>query len=266
MGIDPGTNYMGYGVVEVTGRELRSVVMGAIDLHKLTDPYAKLRRIFDRVGALVDEYAPREVALESPFFGENVQSMLKLGRAQGVAMEGRQPKSRWRHWSPAYWGSTTPPRSSTRPTAWPWRCAITSCRAARSTPHWATNATRGWAAAARPRRRTAANRGKNSSKRTPTANPNRFASTNPPLPTDTFSGSRPAAAPSFGAFPPPIRHFNYIPKFPDEIQLRIAILSNKFQSLCHQFKKTQKKFLTLRGGVMKKYLSLSTTYTIHISS
>lgn len=169
MGIDPGTNYMGYGVVEVTGRELRSVVMGAIDLHKLTDPYAKLRRIFDRVGALVDEYAPREVALESPFFGENVQSMLKLGRAQGVAMaaalcrdvpssntrraasssasraEGRQPKSRWRHWSPAYWGSTTPPRSSTRPTAWPWRCAITSCRAARSTPHWATEiATRGW--------------------------------------------------------------------------------------------------------------------------
>ena len=86
MGIDPGTNYMGYGVVEVTGRELHSVVMGAIDLHKLTDPYAKLRRIFDRVGALVDEYAPREVALESPFFGENVQSMLKLGRAQGVAI------------------------------------------------------------------------------------------------------------------------------------------------------------------------------------
>ncbi len=86
MGIDPGTNFMGYGVVEVTGRELRSVVMGAVDLHKLTDPYAKLRRIFDRVGALVDEYTPREVALESPFFGENVQSMLKLGRAQGVAM------------------------------------------------------------------------------------------------------------------------------------------------------------------------------------
>ena len=60
MGIDPGTNYMGYGVVEVTGRELRSVVMGAIDLHKLTDPYAKLRRIFDRVGALVD-YAPSRI-------------------------------------------------------------------------------------------------------------------------------------------------------------------------------------------------------------
>ena len=86
MGIDPGTNYMGYGVLEIEGRNVRSVVLGDIDLHKLTDPYAKLRYIFERVGALIDQYAPREVALESPFFGENVQSMLKLGRAQGVAM------------------------------------------------------------------------------------------------------------------------------------------------------------------------------------
>ncbi len=86
MGIDPGTNYMGYGVLEVDGRTLRSVVLGDIDLHKLADPYTKLRHIFERVGALVDEYHPRDVALESPFFGENVQSMLKLGRAQGVAM------------------------------------------------------------------------------------------------------------------------------------------------------------------------------------
>ncbi len=86
LGIDPGTNYMGYGVLEVEGRTLRSVVLGAIDLHRMTDPYAKLRYIFERVGALVDEYHPREAALESPFFGNNVQSMLKLGRAQGVAM------------------------------------------------------------------------------------------------------------------------------------------------------------------------------------
>ena len=86
MGIDPGTNYMGYGVLEVCGREVRSVVLGDIDLHRMNDPYEKLRYIFERVGALVDEYRPREVALESPFFGENVQSMLKLGRAQGVAM------------------------------------------------------------------------------------------------------------------------------------------------------------------------------------
>lgn len=86
MGIDPGTNYMGYGVLEVDGRDIRPVVLGEIDLHRMEDPYAKLRHIFERVGALVDEYRPREVALESPFFGENVQSMLKLGRAQGVAM------------------------------------------------------------------------------------------------------------------------------------------------------------------------------------
>lgn len=86
MGIDPGTNYMGYGVLEVEGRTLRSVVLGDIDLHKLKDPYEKLGYIFQRVGSLIDEYKPQEVALESPFFGENVQSMLKLGRAQGVAM------------------------------------------------------------------------------------------------------------------------------------------------------------------------------------
>lgn len=86
MGIDPGTNYMGYGILEVEGRTVSAVVLGDIDLHRLTDPYAKLQRIFERVGALADAYRPREVALESPFFGENVQSMLKLGRAQGVAM------------------------------------------------------------------------------------------------------------------------------------------------------------------------------------
>lgn len=93
MGIDPGTNYMGYGVLEVEGRTVRSVVLGDIDLHKLADPYAKLRYIFERVGALIDEYGPREVALESPFFGENVQSMLKLGRAQGVAMAAALSRS-----------------------------------------------------------------------------------------------------------------------------------------------------------------------------
>ena len=86
MGIDPGTNYMGYGILEVERGTVSAVVLGDIDLHRLTDPYAKLRRIFERVGALADEYRPQEVALESPFFGENVQSMLKLGRAQGVAM------------------------------------------------------------------------------------------------------------------------------------------------------------------------------------
>ena len=86
MGIAPGTNYMAYGIIEVEGNKLRSVVMGDIDLHTRSDPYRKLRYIFDRVSKLIEDYQPREVALESPFFGVNVQSMLKLGRAQGVAM------------------------------------------------------------------------------------------------------------------------------------------------------------------------------------
>lgn len=86
LGIDPGTNYMGYGVIEVEGRTLRPVVMGDVDLHSMSDPYLKLGRIFSRVAELVDSYSPAYVALESPFFGQNVQSMLKLGRAQGVAM------------------------------------------------------------------------------------------------------------------------------------------------------------------------------------
>ena len=86
MGIDPGTNFTGYGIIEVEGRTVRSVVMGDIDLHKMTDPYEKLRYIFQRVSSLINQYGPAEVALESPFFGANVQSMLKLGRAQGVAM------------------------------------------------------------------------------------------------------------------------------------------------------------------------------------
>ena len=86
LGIDPGTNYLGYGLLEVEGRTVRAVLLGALDLHKIADPYEKLTCIFNRLGALIDEYGPREVALEAPFFGENVQSMLKLGRAQGVAM------------------------------------------------------------------------------------------------------------------------------------------------------------------------------------
>jgi crossover junction endodeoxyribonuclease RuvC len=86
LGIDPGTNYTGYGVLEVRGNAPDCVVLGYIQLVRLADPYQKLRHIFERVGALIDEYQPHEVALESPFFGDNVQSMLKLGRAQGVAM------------------------------------------------------------------------------------------------------------------------------------------------------------------------------------
>lgn len=86
MGIDPGTNVTGYGLLRVEGRAASCIVLGDIDLHRIADPYQKLRYIFDRVSGLIDEYRPDEVALESPFFGKNVQSMLKLGRAQGVAM------------------------------------------------------------------------------------------------------------------------------------------------------------------------------------
>lgn len=86
MGIDPGTNVMGYGILGVNGKKPEVVVMGVIKLSKFDSHYLRLRRIFERVTSLVDQYLPDELAIEAPFFGKNVQSMLKLGRAQGVAM------------------------------------------------------------------------------------------------------------------------------------------------------------------------------------
>ena len=86
MGIDPGTIIMGYGLLEVKGQEAKLLGLGTINLNKFDNHYLRLRRIFDRVLGLIDEYHPDELAIEAPFFGKNVQSMLKLGRAQGVAM------------------------------------------------------------------------------------------------------------------------------------------------------------------------------------
>lgn len=86
LGLDPGTNIMGYGVVVVTGSKLNLLQYGVIQLGKFGNHELKLKKIFERVLSLVDEYKPDEVALEAPFYGKNVQSMLKLGRAQGVAM------------------------------------------------------------------------------------------------------------------------------------------------------------------------------------
>lgn len=86
LGIDPGTNVMGYGVIKVTGNKAELVVMGVIDMRKENDAYLRLGRIFERVTGIIDEYLPDEMAIEAPFFGKNVQSMLKLGRAQGVAI------------------------------------------------------------------------------------------------------------------------------------------------------------------------------------
>lgn len=86
LGIDPGTNVMGYGVIRVTGNKAQLVVMGVIDMRKESDSYLRLGKIFERVTGIIDEYLPDEMAIEAPFFGKNVQSMLKLGRAQGVAI------------------------------------------------------------------------------------------------------------------------------------------------------------------------------------
>ncbi|MBO5716589.1 MAG: crossover junction endodeoxyribonuclease RuvC [Alistipes sp.] len=86
MGIDPGTNYMGYGIIDIVAGKPEAVVLGEIDMHKMGDAHQKLRYIFERVRSLTESYQPHEIAFESPFFGENVQSMLKLGRAQGVAI------------------------------------------------------------------------------------------------------------------------------------------------------------------------------------
>lgn len=86
LGIDPGTNVMGYGVIVVKGNKASLLAMGVIDLRKMGDHYLKLGKIFERVTGIIDEYLPDELAIEAPFFGKNIQSMLKLGRAQGVAI------------------------------------------------------------------------------------------------------------------------------------------------------------------------------------
>lgn len=86
LGLDPGTNVMGYGIIRTQPGKLTLLQFGVIQLNKLESHELRLKKIFERVLALVDEFNPDEVALEAPFFGKNVQSMLKLGRAQGVAM------------------------------------------------------------------------------------------------------------------------------------------------------------------------------------
>ncbi|WP_027420135.1 crossover junction endodeoxyribonuclease RuvC [Crocinitomix catalasitica] len=86
LGIDPGTSEMGYGIVHIKGKEMTLVTFGVIHLSKIKEHPDKLKRIFDRVDELIVSYKPDEMAIEAPFFGKNVQSMLKLGRAQGVAI------------------------------------------------------------------------------------------------------------------------------------------------------------------------------------
>ncbi len=86
MGIDPGTNVMGYAILRVRGNKAEMVAFGVIELKRYASHYLKLGKIFERVLSIIDSYHPDELAIEAPFFGKNVQSMLKLGRAQGVAI------------------------------------------------------------------------------------------------------------------------------------------------------------------------------------
>lgn len=153
LGIDPGTTIMGYGVLRVAGVKPEMIAMGIIDLRKFGDHYLKLRHIHERVLGIIESYLPDELAIEAPFFGKNVQSMLKLGRAQGVAMaaalsrdipiteyaplkikmaitgNGQASKSKWRICCNAcfIFRKKTCPYSWTPPTALP-PLTATSCK------------------------------------------------------------------------------------------------------------------------------------------
>lgn len=86
LGIDPGTTIMGFGIIRTSGKnKVEMVEMGALQLSKYSDHALKLKKIYDKCAQLIDTHAPDVMAVEAPFFGKNVQSMLKLGRAQGVA-------------------------------------------------------------------------------------------------------------------------------------------------------------------------------------
>lgn len=86
LGIDPGTTIMGFGLIKIVGKKMEFMQLNELMLKKYDDHYLKLKLIFERTVELIDTYHPDEIAIEAPFFGKNVQSMLKLGRAQGVAM------------------------------------------------------------------------------------------------------------------------------------------------------------------------------------
>jgi len=93
LGIDPGTSITGYGLIKVSGQDPELITIGSIDLSKYSDHYIKLKQIFDRTIGIIDEYHPDELAIEAPFYGKNVQSMLKLGRAQGAAIAAALSRS-----------------------------------------------------------------------------------------------------------------------------------------------------------------------------
>jgi crossover junction endodeoxyribonuclease RuvC len=93
LGIDPGTTVMGYGIISISNKKPLLTSAGAIELHKLEDHHLKLKKIFERTIGLIESFHPDELAIEAPFYGKNVQSMLKLGRAQGVAIAAALSRS-----------------------------------------------------------------------------------------------------------------------------------------------------------------------------
>ncbi len=86
LGVDPGTVVMGYGLIGIEKKQAHLISLGVVKLDKLSDHSLRLKRIYERITSLIEQYTPDELAIEAPFFGKNVQSMLKLGRAQGVAI------------------------------------------------------------------------------------------------------------------------------------------------------------------------------------
>lgn len=86
LGIDPGTTIMGFGLIKVEKNQMEFLLLDELLLHKYESHPKRLKRIFEKTLSIIDQFHPDELAIESPFFGKNVQSMLKLGRAQGVAM------------------------------------------------------------------------------------------------------------------------------------------------------------------------------------
>ena len=93
LGVDPGTNVMGYGIIKVTGSKIELLDAGVLSMKKEKDLGVRLKMIFDHMIKLIDQFLPDELAIEAQFFGENVQSMLKLGKAQGVAIAAALSRS-----------------------------------------------------------------------------------------------------------------------------------------------------------------------------
>ena len=93
LGVDPGTNVMGYGIIKITGSKLELLDAGVLSMKKEKDLGVRLKMIFDHMISLIDQFLPDELAIEAQFFGENVQSMLKLGKAQGVAIAAALSRS-----------------------------------------------------------------------------------------------------------------------------------------------------------------------------